>query len=269
MSRSSWWRICLVGSAVCLMIGNPGAYAWDKIQIQQNYQNTPKGLIIWNGITDKSVIWYDSLIRQNPAGHDTLLQFCQVHHITRIYLFIGSWQGEGPDYFRQNIMPYGFAPDLADLVRKLRNNMQDIRVYALYYLYDDQDRLREGEIENVAHIVNTVIAYNQTYTDAWFDGLMGDCEPDDPTNYPNYLTMIHLAKQAIGASPLVSAVTLRPKWNNQTVTVQGATKTMNQAILDSGDVAEVALMDYANWRQGADPTGNYAGCVNYAAPVFT
>jgi hypothetical protein len=120
----------------------------------------------WDGVTG-----YKQLVDNHKKSQDNLIDFCRNKSINTIYVFIGSWEWDQATFNTGKL--YNEA-GYAALIQKA--NAAGIRIWALFYLYDDPNNLTSYATATTK-IIDAVGGFNQRYPYSGFDGIQADNEP--------------------------------------------------------------------------------------------
>ncbi len=222
----------------------------------------------WDGVTG-----YKQLVDNHKKSQDNLIDFCRNKSINTIYLFVGSWEWDQANFISGKLYNEdGFA----SLIQKA--NAAGIRVWALFYLYDDPNNLTDYA-NATPKIIDALGGYNQRHPYSGFDGVQADNEPSKPITYTDMIDFCKLAQSKTnswkttlknaGATPFVFSSVLKPAWVLNNYTYKSVTKEMFKFIVDAID--HVALMDYydtqTKLKEIALPVLSYSAGLNPVKPV--
>ena len=222
----------------------------------------------WDGVTG-----YKQLVDNHKKSQDNLIDFCRNKSINTIYVFVGSWEWDQATFNTGKL--YNEA-GYASLIQKA--NAAGIRVWALFYLYDDPNNLT-GYAAATTKIIDALGGFNQRHPYAGFDGIQADNEPSKTSTYTDMIDFCKLAQaktntwkttlKNAGATPFIFSSVLKPAWVLTNYTYNKVTKEMFKFIVDAID--HVALMDYydtqTKLKEIAIPVLSYSASLNPIKPV--
>lgn len=183
----------------------------------------------------------NNAFRTNSDGsQDLLLDFAQNKSISDLYVFGSTYEWNYDDLSQGRLANESFWVNF-----NAKANALGIRVWLMYYLYDATDDIRMTTDYNgiLVHAV-AVHNFNQAHPASAFAGMQSDQEPNNPARYPALLENMKRAQEYLDANEVnfLSSQALRPKWHNDVITWNGATKTMNQHVMDT--ITHGAMMAY-------------------------
>lgn len=196
------------------------------------------------------------------GSQDMFFDFCENKSIRVLYFFNGVWEWNQADFDAATPRVPNEA-EFASFVAE--TNSRGIQVWLMAYLWDAPDDARmtlTANKQSIKRMAEAVHNFNLTYPATPLAGLHLDQEPGDVSVYDDLLDTMKIAQDWIdvNAPDLIISQALRPKWRNQSLTWNGASKAMNEHIMDTIDHG--AYMSYNddisivnNWL---DPIIDYA-----------
>lgn len=213
------------------------------------YKNTPKSLYVWSATTLKKAeggeAW-NTLIQNRNGQIRYLADFCELHGIDRVYLFVGSVEWEWEEYFGKGVLPY--QDDLERSVRLL--NDRGIAVDFLIYVNDDPNSLAGWE--RVPVIAEMVRKFKNTRS-LDIRSLQVDQEPGDASVYKDFVRML-----LDSASAFPMSVAIKPAWLRQSL----------ESISSQFSLIDLSL-DYPQLQGILSSATHFADVVNYICQSTT
>lgn len=239
---------------------NPGDLTSDEVAALTTWTGGENWSLL-DDTTRRSLWVWNSFTNNADGKQELLLDFLENKSIRDVYMFGSTFE------WNQSSLNQGKVPNENFWVQfNTKANERGIRVWLLYYLYDDIDdpRMMTNNTGIIKHAV-AVNNFNNTHPEAAFAGMQSDQEPNDPAVYTGLLENMKVAQEYIDANEgnFLSSQALRPKWRNQNVTWNGVTKPMNEHIMDT--ITHGVLMAY---NDNVNTVRTWANqIVNYATTI--
>ncbi len=200
------------------------------------------------------------------GSQDLFFDFCENKSIRVLYFYNAVWEWNMADL--DNATPtIPNEAEFASLVAEA--NSRGIQVWLMCYLWDDPNDSRmtiTAQKQSMKRLAEAVHNFNIAHPTTPVAGIHVDQEPGDTSVYDDLLDTMKIAQDWVDAnSPdIMISQALRPRWRNQNITWNGATKPMNEHIMDTiGHGAYMSYNDNVNTvKNWITPITNYATANN-------
>lgn len=173
------------------------------------YQMVPKSLYVWSHTTESQMNGQPAwtvLLQNRNQEIPYLIEFCKLHGVKEVYLFVGSIEWEYDAFFSTGKFPHeeSLVHDLELL------SSAGIGASLMVYLNDDPENLANWE--RMKGVASAMRRLKDSYPALALKSLHIDQEPAQPANYANYIKMLLECSSEVHVSAAI-----KPKWTRDSL----------------------------------------------------